>query len=496
MRTRRQNNQLELALEPAAKGEAWSAGAQGTEARTARAEPERPAAGQQPSMEAVVEPGNLKKALARVRRNKGAPGVDGMTVDELGDHLKAHWPEIRSRLLAGSYTPQPVRRVEIPKASGGVRRLGVPTVLDRFIQQAVMQVLQEEWDPGFSDASYGFRPGRSAHQAVRRAQEHILAGFDFVVDLDLEKFFDRVNHDILMGLVAKRVADKRLLRRLLRLVRGFLTAGVLDGGLVGPTTKGTPQGGPLSPLLSNLMLDVLGPCAERGNLSPRCEGRSPRGRPPRMRRPMRGTGAERPVRAMKSRKLDGAKGSRRPACPDGQPRAREESSSHAKPFRISKWVVWEAYNRVKANHGAAGVDAESVEMFEQDLKNNLYRIWNRMSSGTYFPPPVRSVGIPKKDGSERRLGIPTVADRIAQTVVKIYLEPEVEPQFHPDSYGYRPRKSAIDALTATRQRCWRYDWVTRSWRSAVPPLRPLRRRLQHLRAVPAGEVRASGSWRA
>ena len=174
---------------------------------------------------------------------------------------------------------------------------------------------------------------------------------------------------------------------------------------------------------------------------------------------MRGTGAERPVRAMKSRKLDGAKGSRHPAYPDGQPRAREEPSSHAKSFRISKWVVWEAYTRVKANHGAAGVDAESVEMFEQDLKNNLYRIWNRMSSGTYFPPPVRTVGIPKKDGSERRLGIPTVADRIAQTVVKMYLEPEVEPQFHPDSYGYRPRKSAIDALTATRQRCWRYDWV-------------------------------------
>ena len=225
MRTRRQNIQLELALEPLAKGEARNPDTQGTEARTAHAEPERPAAGQQPLMEAVVEPGNLK----------------------------VHWPEIRSRLLAGSYTPQPVRRVEIPKASGGVRRLGVPTVLDRFIQQAVMQVLQEEWDPGFSDASYGFRPGRSAHQAVRRAQEHILAGFDIVVDLDLEKFFDRVNHDILMGLVAKRVADKRLLR----LIRGFLTAGVLDGGLVGPTTKGTPQGGPLSPLLSNLMLDVL-----------------------------------------------------------------------------------------------------------------------------------------------------------------------------------------------------------------------------------------------
>ena len=190
MGTRRQNIQLELALEPAAKGEARSAGVEGTEARTARAEPERPAAGQEPSMEAVVEPGNLKKALARVRRNKGAPGVDGMTVEELGDHLKSHWPEIRSRLLAGSYTPQPVRRVEIPKPSGGVRQLGVPTVLDRFIQQAVMQVLQEEWDPGFSDASYGFRPGRSAHQAVRRAQEHLLAGFAIVVDLDLEKFLD------------------------------------------------------------------------------------------------------------------------------------------------------------------------------------------------------------------------------------------------------------------------------------------------------------------
>ena len=162
---------------------------------------------------------------------------------------------------------------------------------------------------------------------------------------------------------------------------------------------------------------------------------------------------------MKSGKLDGAKGSRHPACPDGQPRAREEPSSHAKPFNISKWVVWEAYTRVKANHGAAGVDAESIEMFEQDLKNNLYKIWNRMSSGTYFPPPVRSVGIPKKDGSERRLGIPTVADRIAQTVVKMYLEPDVEPQFHPDSYGYRPQKSAIDALRTARQRCWRYDWV-------------------------------------
>ena len=204
-------------------------------------------------MEVVVEPGNLRKALARVRRNKGAPGHDGMTVGELGAWLKGHWPETKSRLLDGTCEPQPVRRVEIPKASGGVRPLGVPTVLDRFIQQAVMQVLQGDWDGSFSDASYGFRPGRSAHQAVERAQEHIGAGFGIVVDLDLEQFFDRVNHDILMGLVAKRVADKRLLR----LIRGFLTAGVLYGGLFGPTTKGTPQGGPVSPLLSNLMLDGL-----------------------------------------------------------------------------------------------------------------------------------------------------------------------------------------------------------------------------------------------
>jgi len=253
MRTKRKNIQLELALEPEAKGEARSAGGRGTEACVARAEPEHPVAEQGVSMEAVVEPGILKKARARVRGNKGAPGFDGMTVDDLGDHLKAHWPEIKFRLLDGMYTPQPVRRVETPKASGGTCWLGVPTVLDRFIQQVAMQVLQGDWDPSFSDASYGFRLGRSAHQAVKCAQEHISEGFGIVVDLDLEEFFDRVNHDIEMGLVAKRVADKRLLR----LIRGFLTAGVLEGGLVGPSTKGVPQDGPLSPILSNLMLDVL-----------------------------------------------------------------------------------------------------------------------------------------------------------------------------------------------------------------------------------------------
>lgn len=174
---------------------------------------------------------------------------------------------------------------------------------------------------------------------------------------------------------------------------------------------------------------------------------------------MRGTGTERPVVAEKSGKPDGAKGSRHPARKEGQPREREEPSDQAKPFSISKKVVWEAYQRVKANKGAPGVDSESIEAFESNLKGNLYRIWNRMSSGTYFPPPVRSVAIPKKDGGERRLGIPTVSDRIAQTVVKMYLEPVVEPKFHSDSYGYRPRKSAADALDMARQRCWRHDWV-------------------------------------
>ena len=171
----------------------------------------------------------------------------------LPGYLKQHWLEIREQLLSGTYQPQPVRRVEIPKPDGGVRKLGVPTVLDRMIQQAVMQVLQGSWDNTFSESSYGFRPGRSAHQAVARAQQHIAAGYRWVVDLDLEKFFDRVNHDRLMGQIARRVHDKRLLR----LIRSWLKAGVLENGLVGPTDEGTPQGGPLSPLLSNLVLDQL-----------------------------------------------------------------------------------------------------------------------------------------------------------------------------------------------------------------------------------------------
>jgi RNA-directed DNA polymerase len=248
----RQKNQVELNLGTDATGEARSAAAEETEARAARTDIEsRVAVG--PSMEAIVERNNLRRALAQVRSNKGAAGIDGMTFENLAPYLKEHWPTIRTQLLDGSYRPQPVRRVEIPKASGGKRPLGIPTVLDRLIQQAVMQVLQAHWDRTFSEHSFGFRPKRSAHQAVARAQEYIASGHGWVVDLDLEKFFDRVNHDILMGLVAKRVSDKRILK----LIRGFLTAGVLADGLVSPTEEGAPQGGPLSPLLSNLMLDVL-----------------------------------------------------------------------------------------------------------------------------------------------------------------------------------------------------------------------------------------------
>jgi RNA-directed DNA polymerase len=248
----RQKTELEITLHSVTTGEARSAGMEGTETRTANTQVESQAA-YGPLMEVIVERDNLKKALAHVRRNKGAAGIDGMSLDALAPHLKEHWPAIRTQLLEGTYKPQPVRRVEIPKASGGTRSLGIPTVLDRFIQQAALQVLQAEWDPTFSEHSFGFRPKRSAHQAVVRAQELIASGHDIVVDIDLEKFFDRVNHDILMGLVAKRVADKRVLK----LIRGFLTAGALIDGLVSPTEEGTPQGGPLSPLLSNLMLDVL-----------------------------------------------------------------------------------------------------------------------------------------------------------------------------------------------------------------------------------------------
>src|SRR6202158_3056405 len=244
--------QLRLDFSSAPTGEARQAGREDIESLSVVNEPERPANTSR-IMEEVCERANLKVALRQVRGNKGSAGVDRMTVDQLGDYLKQHWPAIREQLLNGTYEPKPVRRVEIPKPDGGMRKLGIPTVLDRFIQQAVMQVLQKRWDPTFSQYSYGFRPRRSAHHAVAQAQQYIAQGHGWVIDLDLEKFFDRVNHDKLMGQIAKRIEDKRLLK----LIRAFLDAGVMENGLVSPSVEGTPKGGPLSPLLSNLVLDEL-----------------------------------------------------------------------------------------------------------------------------------------------------------------------------------------------------------------------------------------------
>src|SRR6202049_1950009 len=250
---KRLNIQLRLDFSSAPTGETRQAGREDIESLSVVNESER-AANTSRIMEEVCERENLKEALRQVRSNKGSAGIDRMTVDQLGDYLKQHWPVIREQLLNGTYEPKPVRRVEIPKPEdGGVRKLGIPTVLERFIQQAVMQVLQRQWNATFSEYSYGFRPRRSAHHAVAQAQQYIAQGYGWVIDLDLEKFFDRVNHDKLMGQIAKRVEDKRLLK----LIRAFLNAGVMENGLVSPRVEGTPQGGPLSPLLSNLVLDEL-----------------------------------------------------------------------------------------------------------------------------------------------------------------------------------------------------------------------------------------------
>jgi RNA-directed DNA polymerase len=250
---RQKNTQSNLDFSSALTGETRPARGEATESLPTVHAPESPASTNQ-LMEEICERENLKKALQRVKANKGSPGIDGMTVEELPGYLKQHWPVIREQLLKGTYEPKPVRRVEIEKPDGGgMRKLGIPTVLDRVVQQAVMQVLQQQWNPTFSEHSYGFRPGRSAHQAVAQAQQYVAAGYSWVVDLDLEKFFDRVNHDKLMGQIAKRVEDKRLRK----LIRAFLNAGVMENGLVSPSVEGTPQGGPLSPLLSNLVLDEL-----------------------------------------------------------------------------------------------------------------------------------------------------------------------------------------------------------------------------------------------
>lgn len=210
-------------------------------------------------MEKVVERKNLVAALKRVRQNKGAPGIDGMKVEELLPYLNEHWSTIKEELLLGTYNPKPVRRSEIQKPDGGVRLLGIPTVLDRFIQQAIQQILTPIYEPVFSQNSYGFRPERGAKMAVKKAQEYVKDGNEFVVDTDLEKFFDRVNHDILIGLIAKRIEDKRIIK----LIRKYLQAGVMINGCCIASEEGTPQGGPISPLLSNIMLDVLDKELER-----------------------------------------------------------------------------------------------------------------------------------------------------------------------------------------------------------------------------------------
>ncbi len=253
-RLQESGKQLELPHEEA--GEARTADGSG-EALRARGGDERSGTGS--LMEEVVGRANLKAALKRVKQNKGGPGIDGMTVGELPEYLKREWERVRGALLSGAYRPRPVKRQTIPKAGGGERELGIPTVLDRLIQQALLQVLQPRFDPGFSDHSYGFRPGRRAHDAVRRAQAYVQAGRRWVVDVDLSKFFDRVNHDILMGRLEKRIEDKRLLG----LIRRYLEAGVMVSGVVVERHEGTPQGGPLSPLLANVLLDEVDKELER-----------------------------------------------------------------------------------------------------------------------------------------------------------------------------------------------------------------------------------------
>ena len=248
---KRQPIQYSLALGPTRRGETLSSGWPRAEPLAAKSEPERPAETEQ-LMETVCDRENLQSAWNRVQRNQGSPGVDGMTIDDAKAYLREHWPGIRSQLLDGTYQPQPVKRVEIPKPDGGVRKLGVPCVVDRLIQQAVLQVLQEQWDPTFSEHSYG-PAGTLGPSGGAQAQRYVAEGYKVVVDIDLEKFFDRVNHDVLLSPVARRISDKRGLK----LIRAFLTAGIMEDGLVLPVDEGTPQGGPLSPLLSNLLLDEL-----------------------------------------------------------------------------------------------------------------------------------------------------------------------------------------------------------------------------------------------
>jgi RNA-directed DNA polymerase len=251
-RQKTSDRQLPLAFVEESRDESPDGFQEGTVLSVVDSNSERPTSSDR-LMESICDPMNLECAMARVIANGGAPGVDGMSVKQLEKYFERHRDRIVGELLAGTYRPQPVKRVEIPKPDGGVRKLGIPTAVDRMIQQAILLVLSPEWDATFSENSFGFRPSRSAHQAVAQAQTYLEEGYTWVVDMDLEKFFDRVNHDVLMSRVARRVEDKRLLK----LLRAFLNSGVMQGGLAEATPEGTPQGGPLSPLLSNLLLDEL-----------------------------------------------------------------------------------------------------------------------------------------------------------------------------------------------------------------------------------------------
>lgn len=252
MDDKRQKNQKELASKANVGSEASESAMRGSESTETTGETES-LASIELLLEEVLDKENLKEALNKVLENKGAAGIDGMTVDKLPAYLKENWKRIRNELREGKYAPRAVRRVEIPKAIGGVRQLGIPCAIDRFIQTALQQIFQKYWDGTFSQHSYGFRPGKSQHQAIKQAQEYVSSGLTWVVDLDLEKFFDRVNHDVLMSRIAKRVKDKRVLK----LIRSYLNAGMMEDGLAKPTEEGVPQGGPLSPILSNLLLDDL-----------------------------------------------------------------------------------------------------------------------------------------------------------------------------------------------------------------------------------------------
>lgn len=262
MSEERQKNQSNLTSDGDKSGDAAGSAMRGVEAQVTLGVHEN-LASTASMMEEILESENLKLAIKRVRQNKGAAGIDGMTVDDLQPYLAANWSQIRKDILQGKYVPKAVRRVEIPKANGGVRQLGIPSVVDRFIQQAVQQIMQKHLDGLFSEFSYGFRPGKSQHQAVEQAQKYVSSGLTFVIDMDLEKFFDTVNHDVLMSRVARRISDKRVLR----LIRAFLNSGMMDQGLVEPTEEGVPQGGPLSPLLSNILLDELDKELEKRKLN-------------------------------------------------------------------------------------------------------------------------------------------------------------------------------------------------------------------------------------